>query len=131
MFFMGYCCTQAISQTETSIDWGFITTVDWKGSSELNLTIANEQSKMDQNLSIPTLAQDEKALFLGYKRMLNHIQTHIQSGKPMEEAIVLAYEQVLAEGPKDPELALMPEGLLGTMVPGLIESLTQTPVAGN
>ena len=71
---------------------------------------------------------DEKATFLAYQRLLNYIQSNLQAGKTPQEAIMLSYEQVVAEAPKDADLAYMPEGLLASFVPGLVEAFTEAPV---
>jgi hypothetical protein len=127
-----FCCFPAFSQNSGAAqDLGDLSEVKWKVAADVNTTLAVEQAKMTLALSSPTVADDEKALFKGYQRLLNYIQAEMLSGKPLDEAIMVAYDQVLAEAPKDTDLSLMPSGLLMTYVPGLVEALTFAPIPGN
>lgn len=88
---------------------------------------------MAQALSVPTIQEDERAIFKSYQRLLTYIQSDLQAGKPVNEAITASYEKVVTEAPNDPELKSMPDGYLATFVPGLIEALAevQKPATSN
>ncbi len=131
MLFFACICSVASGQTGAAKDLGDLSDIDWKANADLGSAISVEQAKADLALTAPNMPLNEKALFLSYKRLLTYIQANLQAGKPAEEAIALSYEQVLGEAPKDPDLAFLPDGLLATFVPGLIESFTVSPKAGN
>lgn len=124
-------CGNAFGQTGTSTDLGDLSSTDWKDAPAVISTLDQEQVKIAQTLSVPTLQKDEKALFMAYQRMLTYVQANMQAGKQMHESIAAAYDQVLAEAPKDPDLAFMPDGALIAFVPGLVEVLTEPFVPGN
>lgn len=121
----------ASGQNDTGTDLGYLSSTNWKTVPNLNISIAQEQSKVALTLSAPNMPLDEKALFLSYQRMLTYIQTNLQAGNSAHEAIKISYAQVLAEAPKDPALSYLTEGMLAIFLPALVESLTQTPIPGN
>jgi len=134
MFVMLFCAcftSNASAQTSAASDLGDLSAVNWKATADLNLSIAVEQAKANLALSAPSMQLDEKALYLSYTRMLNYIQTNLQAGKTADEAIALSYEQVLSEAPKDADLTYLPDGLLATFVPSLVETFTVSPKPGN
>lgn len=117
----------AFGQTTPSQDVGDLSGMVWKSAANVNQAIAQEQAKMDVALTAPGMSLDERALFLSYRRLVSYIQTDVQGGMPVQEAVVTNYEKVLAEAPADPDLKHLPPGLLRTFLPGLIEILQETP----
>jgi len=108
-----------------TIDLSYLSSVLWKTNVELNASLVQERSKMDVVLSLPDLQSADRSLFLAYQRLLDYILEDIQANMPVAEAIKTNYEKVLTEAPKDPDLSKMPDGILGTFIPGLVETLTQ------
>ena len=60
--------------------------------------------------------------------MLDYTQIAIQSGKAVDVSIFESYEKVLDEAPTDKLLSPLPEGILVTFIPILVEVLTEVPV---
>lgn len=131
MLLFACICSTASGQTGAGKDLGDFSAITWKATADLNAALSDEQARANLALTAPGMPLEEKALFLSYKRMLSYIQADLQAGKPADEAIVSSYEQVLNEAPKDVDLAYLPDGLLATFVPGLVESLAASPKPGN
>lgn len=108
---------------------GDLSTVQWKTTSEVDQVIVQEHDRMDVALNEPGLPDEDRALFLGYQRMLGYVQAAVQATKPLDDAILYGYTQTAADAPADPDLKLMPEGALLDLVPGLVELLIAVPVA--
>lgn len=105
--------------------------VNWKSNVELTQTLSAEISKVEGMLNTPDLQPVDQSIYKAYKRMLTYTQQNIQNALPVDEAISKGYLLVLNEAPKDPELNKLPEQMLGTYLPGLVEMLTavHVPVA--
>ncbi|MDX2134139.1 MAG: hypothetical protein SFV52_05115 [Saprospiraceae bacterium] len=108
---------------------GDLSTVQWKATSEVDQVLVQEHNRMDVALNEPGLPDEDRALFLGYQRMLGYVQSAVQATKPLDDAILYGYTQTVADAPSDPDLKLMPEGALLSLVPGLVELLIAVPVA--
>lgn len=129
MLVMLFCGLTVYSQTPSVVEQiGDISTNKWKSAADLNLSLAGEDAKMVLLLNNPSLIEPEKALFKAYQRLLGYIQSDLQTGKPVDQAIIGSYEKVLVDAVVDPELKNMPEGLLLSYIPGLIETLNEVPV---
>lgn len=113
------------SQTVTpEQEVGDLSKIKWVDNSSIAPVLNQEKTRMDVALSPATVAPDEAALYKAYKRMLDYLNTNLQAGKAVDASILEAYEKVLAEAGSDPELKYMPQGVLATYIPGLVEILT-------
>lgn len=125
-----FFCIPAFGQNNGPIeDFSYLTTVVWKPNVDLDASLVQERSRMDVALSQPGLQDGDRSLFMAYQRLLDYIQADMGS-KPVPEAITTNYEKVLTEAPGDPDLKSLPDGILGTYLPGLVELLTKVPVPG-
>lgn len=102
--------------------------VVWRPITDMTSVIAQEDTRMDAYLATPDLQDSDRAIYIAYKRMLAYTQALIQDNKPVDEAIFEGYEKVIAEAPGDKYLAFLPEGLLMTYIPVLVEALAEVPV---
>jgi len=107
---------------------GDLSLIVWKAPAGIDAVVADENAKLSVAFSQPDLQVHDRALLTAYQRMLTYVQAAVQSSKPVDEAIYESYEKVLTEAPADKNLAPMPEGLLITFIPGLVEALTVVPV---
>ncbi len=82
---------------------------------------------MEAALATPGLQSADRSLFLAYERLLQYIKLDIQGGRPVGEAILADLKRIIAEAPKDTDLANMPDGIIGTYIPGLVEILQEQP----
>lgn len=130
LLFSALFCTSAFSQTNLQQDVGDLSAIVWKHTLQLNQSLAQERDRMDVALTQPDLTDADRSLYLSYKRLVNYVEVDILASKPVNEAIATNYEKVLAEAPNDPDLKFLPDGVLATYLPGLIEALTEVPVAG-
>ena len=120
--------SQVSAQTDNgpaSINMNAIT---WKSNPELAQTLTTEKERVDVFLNTPGLQAEEQAIYKAYNLMLTYIQQHIQNNVPAQDAITKGYQQVLNEAPKNQELAKLPDQMLGTFLPGVVEMLSATPV---
>ena len=123
-------CAAAFGQKSSSdLGIGDISSTNWKAQSALEASIAQEKSKTDLVLASPDLPQTDRALFLSYQRLLDYLNTDLQSGKPVHEAIEGEYKKVVEEVLADPVLKNMSPDGLRALLPGLIEALTELPQA--
>lgn len=99
----------------------------WKTPAGIEASISQEHARMDLALTQPDIQDADRAMYLSYKRMLDYSQVNIQAGKPVDEAIFESYDKVLAEIPADKALSHIPEGILVTFIPVLVEALTEVP----
>lgn len=107
---------------------GDLSLVMWKAPAGIDAAVADENARLAVSLGQPDLQDHDRALFLAYQRMLTYLQSAVQSSTPVDEAIYQSYEKVMLEAPADKSLAPMPEGVLVTFIPGLVELLTVVPV---
>ncbi len=109
--------------------------VTWKTTADLSASLAQESAQTDVTLAQPGLPAVDQAIFKAYKRLLGYVQSDLQANVPVADAIVKNYEKVIAEAPKDADLAEMPEGVLATYLSGLVEALSAVqndiPIAPN
>lgn len=122
-----FCPSQVGAQTDNgpaSINMNAIT---WKSNPEIAQTLTTEKERVDILLSTPGLQAEEQSIYKAYHLMLTYIQQHIQNNVSTEDAIAKGYQQVLNEAPKNQELAKLPDYMLGTYLPGLVEMLSATP----
>lgn len=129
MLVMLFCGLTAYSQTPSVVEQiGDISNNKWKTAADLNLSLAGEDAKMVLLLNNPSLMEADKAVYKAYQRLLGYIQSDLQAGKTVDQAIIGSYEKVLVDVVADPELKYMPEGLLLSYIPGLVETLNEVPV---
>ena len=104
---------------------------NWKSKIELDQTLTAEIVKVEEMLTTPGLQPVDQSIYKAYSRMLTYIQQYIQNNLQVDEAINKGYQTVIDEAPKDPELSLLPDHMLGTYLPGLVEMLAavNVPVA--
>jgi|GEM_PF-1548286 len=107
---------------------GDLSLIVWKAPAGIDAVVADENAKLAVSLGQPDLQDHDRALFLAYQRLLTYVQSAVQNSTPVDEAIYLSYEKVLTEAPADKYLASMPNGLLVTFIPGLVEALTVVQV---
>jgi hypothetical protein len=122
------CPFQAEAQTDngpTSIN---MTAVTWKSNPEIAQTLTTEKERVDVLLSAQGLQPEELSIYKAYNLMLTYIRQHIQNNIPSQDAITKGYQQVLNEAPKNQDMAHLPDQMLGTYLPGLVEMLSETPV---
>lgn len=122
-----FCTSQVSAQTDNgpaSINMNAIT---WKSNPEITQTLTAEIERTDVLLSTPGLQAEEQSIYKAYKLMLTYIQLHIQNNVPAQDAITKGYQQVLHEAPKNQDLANLPDQMLGTYLPGLVEMLSAVP----
>lgn len=123
--------TAAFAQNVNPLeDIGDLSAVKWKTQSDLDETIKQEQGRVDGMLADPNLQVPDQALLQSYRRLLVYVNTDVQGGMPVPEAVATNYEKVLTEADTDPDLKNTPSGSLFTLIPGLVEMLTEVPVAG-
>ena len=131
LFFFAFFCTAAIGQNSNPLeDLGDLSAVKWKAQPDLGQTIAQEQARIDATLADPNLQSPDRSLFMSYHRLLGYVKTDVQGGMLVYEAVTTNYEKVLTESETDQDLKNMPPGSLFTLMPGLVEVLTEAPVAG-
>ncbi len=92
----------------------------------MDAVLAAEHERIDLALTHPAMGDEERALFLAYRRLLNYFQAAMANA-PVQEALVASYEKVLVEAADDKDISAMPAGLLITFIPGLVESLAEAP----
>lgn len=119
----------AFSQTATSPanEIGDLSGILWKSVPAMEETFVSEKARMDVALTQTDLSLSDRALYLSYQRLLDYVRTGVQGGAPVNEVIVQEYEKVLEEAPKDVVLKHLPDGVLITYIPGLVEALAETP----
>jgi hypothetical protein len=100
----------------------------WKPAVGMDASMAQEHARMDLALTQVDIQDVDRAIYLSYKRMLDYTQIAIQSGKAVDVSIFESYEKVLDEAPTDKLLSPLPEGILVTFIPVLVEVLTEVPV---
>jgi hypothetical protein len=121
---------QGFSQNATTEQpFGDLSSVKWKTTSDIGSAIEQEQAKMSLAMSAPDLAEDENAVYHSYDRLLGYVLVELQDNKPVEEAILTAYDKVIVESETDIALKQLPSGILATYIPGLIEVLTEVQQA--
>lgn len=130
-FLLSLISTDIKSQTDNgpaSID---MKNTAWKSKIDLDQTLTSEKIKVEEILTTPGLQPVDKSIYKAYSRMLTYIQQYIQNNLQVDEAISKGYQSVIDEAPKDPELSLLPDHMLGTYLPGLVEMLAavNVPVA--
>ena len=101
--------------------------ITWKSNPEIVQTLTAEKERVDGLLNTPGLQADEQSIYKAYSLMITYIHQHIQNNVSTEDAISKGYQQVLNEAPKNQELAKLPDQMLGTYLPGLVEMLSATP----
>ncbi|MBK9335076.1 MAG: hypothetical protein IPM98_00250 [Lewinellaceae bacterium] len=106
---------------------GDLSSIVWKTSTGIDVVVAEENARLAVVLSQPGLQQQDRSLFLSYQRLVGYVQSAAQAGTPLDAAIFKSYEKVLAEVPHDVNLKHLPDGALMTLVPGLLELLSQVP----
>lgn len=111
-------------------DIGDLSSVKWKTQSDLSQTIVQEQVRIDAVLADPNLQLPDRSLLMSYHRLLGYVNADVQGGMPVHEAVTTNYEKVLTEAETDPDLKNTPPGSLFTLIPGIVEMLTEVPVAG-
>ncbi|MEQ1744257.1 MAG: hypothetical protein ABMA02_02445 [Saprospiraceae bacterium] len=126
-----FCSLAGAQGIDLKTEIGDLTAIVWKPTSGIELVVADETAKMDIALSPTDLEARDQALYRSYQRLLGHILTAVQGGKPVDEAIYIGYEKVLEDINKVPGLQEIPEGVLITYIPGLVESLTEPNISGN
>ncbi len=124
LFLVASISAQSVDHAEI----GDYSKVVWRPLAGLNAVIAQEDARLDGFLATPDLQERDRAIYTAYKRMLAYTQVLIQDSKPVDEAIFEGYEKVLAEAPNDKQLELLPEGLLMTFIPVLVEVLAEPQV---
>ncbi len=123
--------TSTLAQSSSSTvreDLGGLRDIVWREPLDAASVIDAERSRYGSFLSAfwPSgIPSADQALFKAYIRLLNYVEQALQGGKALDDAIVESYEKVIGEAPADPELKEMPEGILFTYLPGLIEALTE------
>jgi len=122
-----FCPSIVGAQTDNGPASINMSAVTWKSNPEIAQTLTAEKERVDVLLSTPGLQQDEQAIYKAYNLMLTYIQQHIDSNIPTEDAIAKGYQQVLNEAPKNQELAKLPDHMLGTYLPGVVEMLSASP----
>ena len=130
LLFSALFCTSVFSQNSPQQDVGDLSAIVWKHAPELNQSLAQERDRMDVALTQPDLTDADRSLYLSYKRLVDYVEADILASKPVNEAIATNYEKVLTEAPNDADLKFLPDGVLMTYLPGLIEALTEVPVPG-
>jgi len=100
----------------------------WKPAAGIDASMVQEHARMDLALTQVDIQDVDRAIYLSYKRMLDYTQIAVQSGKAVDVSIFESYEKVLAEAPTDKLLSPLPEGILMTFIPVLVEALTEVPV---
>ncbi len=123
LVFSGLSLAQGLSPRE---EIGDLSHIFWKEPSGLEAVLAAEHARIDLALTHPAMGDEERALFLAYRRLLNYLQASM-SNMPVQEALVESYEKVLAEAADDKDISAMPAGLLIAFIPGLVESLAEAP----
>ncbi len=124
-----FVCTLVSGQKMTPAqDVGDLSAIVWKPATDFNQSLAMERSRMDLALTTPGLPASDRSLYLSYHRLLDYIQSDVQAGTTAAEAITNNYVKVLQEAPSDQDLKDLPDGMLQTYLPGLIEALTEVPV---
>ena len=89
---------QGFSQNATTEQQrGDLSSVKWKTTSDIGSAIEQEQAKMLLAMSAPDQAEDEKAMYHSYDRLLGYVLVELQADKPVDEAIKASYEKVLLE----------------------------------
>jgi hypothetical protein len=121
--FSGLSSAQGLSPRE---EIGDLSHILWKEPVGLDAVLAAEHERIDLALTHPAMGDEERALFLAYRRLLNYFQAAMANA-PVQEALVASYEKVLAEAADDKDISAMPAGLLITFIPGLVESLAEAP----
>lgn len=130
LLFSTVFCAMAFGQKSGSdLGIGDIASTNWKSQSALEASIAQEKSKTDVVLAAPDLPETDRALFLSYQRLLDYLNTDLQAGKPVHEAIEGEYKRVVEEVVADPVLKDMSPDGLRALLPGLVEALTEVPQA--
>lgn len=124
-FFQAVSFSQSNSIKE---EIGDLSSKVWRDPVGIDVAIADENARLTTILGQPDLQPQDRSLFLCYQRLLNFVQTATQAGKPVDEAIVGGFEQVLAEAPHDVDLKHLPDGALSMFIPGVVELLTAVPV---
>lgn len=107
---------------------GYLSQVTWQSPADAVSAMNAERARYNAALAWPALPSVDKAIYKAYLRLLDYTEVLLQNGKTLDEAIVEAYEKVMAEAPADPELKEMPEGILFTYIPGLVELLTEVHI---
>lgn len=129
LLFSAFCCAVAFGQSPSAAqEIGNLAGKEWQSAVNLNNSLSAERAKMDVMLAAPGLPKSDRSLFLAYQQLLDYIKADVQSGSPVDQAIVKNYEKVLEGAPKDPNLMFMPPNSLIALVPGLLEALTVLPV---
>jgi hypothetical protein len=106
---------------------GDLSSIVWKTPTDIDVVVAEENARLAGLLSQPGLQLQDRSLFLSYQRLVGYVQTAAQAGTSPDVAILKSYEKVLSEVPHDVDLKHLPEGSLMTLVPGLVELLSQVP----
>lgn len=106
----------------------YLSEVAWREPTDALSVMNAERARYQLALAWPEIPSVDKAIYKAYLRLLDYIELALQNGKTMEEAILESYQKVVAEAPADPDLKEMPEGILFTFIPGLVEALTEVPI---
>ena len=122
------CPSQVGAQTDNGPASINMSAVTWKSNPEIAQTLTTEKERVDILLNTPGLQAEEQSIYKAYNLMLTYIKQHVENNVPTEDAIAKGYQQVLNEAPKNQELAKLPDHMLGTYLPGLVEMLSATPV---
>lgn len=132
LFFAFFSATTFSQNIDFKQVFGDLSSVSWKAAPDLNAAIGQERTKMDVMLAAPDLPLTDRSIFLCYQRLLDYVQADVQGGAAVDEAMGSNYEKVLNEAPQDPDLKHLPDYGLSSLIPGLVEALTefQVPVPG-
>ena len=127
LFQMASTLAQSSSSTVRE-DLGGLRDIAWREPSDAVSVIDAERDRYRNFLSASWpggIPGADQALFKAYIKLLDYVEQALQGGKTLDDAIVESYEKVMTEAPTDPELKEMPEGILFTYLPGLVEALTE------
>ncbi len=125
-----FLCTAAFSQKgDSQQEFGDLSSITWKTSTEFTTAISQEQARTDLVLAEPDLPAADRSLFLGYKRLLAYVHADVLAGAPVQDAIEANYLKVLKEATQDPALKQLPENSLSALIPTLVETLAAVPLA--
>ena len=119
-----FFATPSFSQVYNGPDSLQLSQINWKSKSDLLKTIDDELTQVNSYLATPGLQEVDLAVFSAEKKLLLYMQPDIENGKQVHETIMTSYKKVLADAKIYPQMAKLPYGMLGTYLPGLIESLT-------
>lgn len=125
-FFLGWNAQAQSGSVREEL--GYLSNVAWREPADALLVMNAERDRYQTALAWPDIPSVDKAVYTAYLRLMDYVEIALQGGKTLDEAILESYEKVVAEAPADPDLKEMPDGILFTFIPGLVEALTEPHV---